>query len=559
MDDRLGVIDMEVAMANARIRNMEDEIRLGRAAASMSSTSVGFVTGLTHADLGWENGKAVFSKVSEKLISFSKHIAVNLTKSLDIVELEFVAILFLEDMVDCKIHVQSLERKLADSEKSVSELRASMSTMRSAALQTAIAYRKEIETIRLLATEKISAAVAEAAAVKPTPQRGMTASRSKSTLFSFDEYGSATPKLQKMFDAAYGSGFVVLQPTVRHPVTASVLDDTSAELRRSVANALEKTPARHVSLSSMAESDGDEVSVTKDADTESSDDEFTPSSPVARKSPATRNLVQEAETKESDALPSVGDDGTSDPNVPANKLETTTVPEPPRYLLRRRGRKASTEVLNSNAAASAAESFLEEPLEQDRGRKETRFPPSVTQSVRAMSVPSSPVDPNSDKFIIKNFINARRNRATVKVLDFGNSDAASTGESSEAGIAGQAKDLNPADATYQASSMVPPSDSSTLQPEDSPEETNTHNVRKRASKAALDGAYHNDGSDVFARLATSHTLASQAKVIHRDKDGGIVGLHDTIAAGVAPVPHVDKIRKLSLTGVEVKSNLAGDS
>ncbi|KAI8822765.1 hypothetical protein BJ741DRAFT_557112 [Chytriomyces cf. hyalinus JEL632] len=540
MDDRLGVIDMEVAMANARIRNMEDEIRLGRAAASMSSTSIGFVTGSTYADLGWDN-------------------AVNLTKSLDIVELEFVAILFLEDMVDCKIHVQSLERKLADSEKSVSELRASMSTMRSAALQTAIAYRKELETIRVLATEKISAAIAEAAAVKPTPQRGMTAARSKSTLFSFDEYGSATPKLQKMFDAAYGSGFVVLQPTVRHPVTTS--DDTSVELRRSVANALEKTPARHVSLSSMAGSDGDEVSVTKEADEESSDKEFTPTSPVARKSPATRNLVQEAETNESDALPPLADDGTSGPNFPANKLETSTaaVPEPPRYLLRRRGRKASTEVLNASVAASAAEPFLEEPMEQERGRKETRFPPGVTQSVRAMSVPSSPVDPNSDKFIIKNFINARRNRTTVKVLDFGNSDVASTGEGSEAGIAGQTKDLSPADAIDidRGSSMVPPSDSSTLQPDDSPEETNTHNVRKRASKAALDGAYQNDGSDVFARLATSHTLASQAKVIHRDKDGGIVGLHDAIA--VAPVQHVDKIRKLSLTGVEGKSNLAGDS
>ncbi|KAJ3230731.1 hypothetical protein HDU78_008130 [Chytriomyces hyalinus] len=551
MDDRLGVIDMEVAMANARIRNMEDEIRLGRAAASLSSlgssdqgsmspTSIGFATGLTHADLGWDN-------------------AVNLTKSLDIVELEFVAILFLEDMVDCKIHVQSLERKLADYEKSVTELRASMSTMRSAALQTAIAYRKELETIRVLAAEKISEAIAEATAVKPTPQRGMTASRSKSTLFSFDEYGSATPKLQKMFDAAYGSGFVVLQPTVRHPMTASMSDDTSAELRRSVAKALEKTPARHVSLSSMAGSDGD-VSVTKDADEESLDEEFTPSSPVARKSPAARNLVQEAETNESDALPSLADDGTAGPNISANKLETTAVPEPPRYLLRRRGKKASSEVINASVAASAAEPFLEEPLEQDRGRKETRFPPGVTQSVRAMSVPSSPVDPNSDKFIIKNFINARRNRATVKVLDFGNSEASGTVESCEAGITGQTKDLSPADDAIDidrgSSSMAPPSDSSNLQPEDSLEETNTHNVRKRASKAALDGAYHNDGTDVFARLATSHTLASQAKVIHRDKDGGIVGLHETTS--VAPV-HVDKIRKLSLTGVDGKSNLAGDN
>ncbi|TPX63882.1 hypothetical protein CcCBS67573_g08563 [Chytriomyces confervae] len=552
MDDRLGVIDMEVAMANARIRNMEDEIRLGRAAAALSSfgsSDQGSMSPTsTHADLGWDN-------------------AVNLTKSLDIVELEFVAILFLEDMVDCKIHVQSLERKLADYEKSVTELRASMSTMRSAALQTAIAYRKELETIRVLATEKISAAVAEAAAVKPTPQRGMTASRSKSTLFSFDEYGSATPKLQKMFDAAYGSGFVVLQPTVRHPMTASMSDDTSAELRRSVAKALEKTPARHVSLSSMAGSDGD-VSVTKDADEESLDDEFTPSSPVARKSPAARNLVQEAETNGFDALPSLADDGTSGPNISANKLETTAAPEPPRYLLRRRGKKASSEVINASVAASAAEPFLEEPSEQDRGRKETRFAPSVAQSVRAMSVPSSPVNPNSDKFIIKNFINARKNRATVKVLDFGNSDAAGNAEGSEAGIAGRIEDLGAANVIPVelenaaaididlASSVMPPSDSSTLQPEDTPEETNTHNVRKRASKAALDGAYHNDGADVFARLATSHTLASQAKVIHRDKDGGIVGLHDT--AAVAPV-HFDKIRKLSLTGMEGKSNLAGDS
>ncbi|KAJ3233165.1 hypothetical protein HDU81_002467 [Chytriomyces hyalinus] len=46
-----------------------------------------------------------------------------------------------------------------------------------------------------------------------------------------------------------------------------------------------------MSLSSKAGGDGD-VSVTKDAE-ESLDDEFTPSSPIARKVPASRNLVQE--------------------------------------------------------------------------------------------------------------------------------------------------------------------------------------------------------------------------------------------------------------------------
>ncbi|KAI9355956.1 hypothetical protein DFJ73DRAFT_824085 [Zopfochytrium polystomum] len=48
------------------------------------------------------------------------------------------------------------------------------------------------------------------------------------------------------------------------------------------------------------------------------------------------------------------------------------------------------------------------------------------------------------------------------------------------------------------------------------EHSHYRSATKRSSKASLtDGSDH---SDVFARLATSHTLASQAKVIHRDKD-----------------------------------------
>jgi hypothetical protein len=80
MDERLDVLDLEVAMINSRIRNAEEEIRLGKAAIAMASAAAGspnnqtapgsppsFVPSVSEGDLGWENGTVcdrgeIFSK-----------------------------------------------------------------------------------------------------------------------------------------------------------------------------------------------------------------------------------------------------------------------------------------------------------------------------------------------------------------------------------------------------------------------------------------------------------------------------------------------------------------
>ena len=75
MDERLGVLDLEVAMVNSKIRSMEEEIRLGRAFIGLSSQSgksgvvspdsinspPSYIPSTTDGDLGWENGSLIQS------------------------------------------------------------------------------------------------------------------------------------------------------------------------------------------------------------------------------------------------------------------------------------------------------------------------------------------------------------------------------------------------------------------------------------------------------------------------------------------------------------------
>ncbi|KAI8608764.1 hypothetical protein BC830DRAFT_1153935 [Chytriomyces sp. MP71] len=528
MDDRLSVIDMEVAMYNARIRNLEDEIRLGKAAAALStilesglsggasppSPPQGFASSMSQGDLGWDN-------------------AVNLTKSLDVMELEFVAVLFLQDLVDCKIHIRGLETKLADSEKTALDLRGSLSTMRGAALQTAVDYRKELDHIRSIAADKIAAALEDVEALKRV-KHGSGMSRSKSTLFSFEEFGSATPKLQKMFDSAYGRGFVVIQPSVKN--LASGETDV---LRESVAKALEGTPIRHLSLSSSP-TEEDKESVEQVESSSDEEEGVRRRSPVIRSSPA---LIKAFVLPPVDIpLPPAIDNECLTPEElvtdqgatleePVEELEDgvlATLPEHvsgPRYNLRRRGRKGSSEV------APAAEEEASGGSRRRRGRAETRPPPEfVEPPQRSASVPSSPVDPNSDKFIIKSFINARRNRP-VRQPDFNASIAAELQQDTTEFVYPPSIETN-SDSNLSQSGIIM---------DDTGDVLDALNLRKRASKASLDSANNTEGSDVFERLATSHTLASQAKVIHRDHKEG----SSSEAAGMA-VPSV--ARKLSFVG-----------
>ncbi|KAJ3332257.1 hypothetical protein HDU76_000804 [Blyttiomyces sp. JEL0837] len=240
MDERLSVMDMEIAMVNARVRSAEEEIRLGRAAIAMNtlmnngsfspktpSSPPSFIPSATDGDMGWEN-------------------AVNLLRSLDGPEMEIVATAYLEDMVELKVSLRNQTSKLVDREKAVSDLRTALETMRGAALQTAMEYRKEMEVLKEACERKVLAAM-EAAAAK-----GVTEEELRDILQDGKKSSPATPRLQRMFDNAYGQGVVVVKSQER-------IARSDPNLSASVAAALAKRSPEKGLTGLRKESEGDGV------------------------------------------------------------------------------------------------------------------------------------------------------------------------------------------------------------------------------------------------------------------------------------------------------------
>ncbi|KAI8846795.1 hypothetical protein BC829DRAFT_257564 [Chytridium lagenaria] len=187
MDERLGVLDLEIAMANARINKVEGAMKLGLGSTTSLSSLRGNVSGsapisppsyvpsMTDGELSWEN-------------------ALNLLRSLDHIELEFIASMLLDDMIGLRVSLRMQESAIGDNDKQVADLRLALQTMRGAALKTAMEYRKELEEVRTEAARRI----AEATGGSP-PSKVVT---------------PPTPRIQKMFDAAYGQGVVVIAPSL---------------------------------------------------------------------------------------------------------------------------------------------------------------------------------------------------------------------------------------------------------------------------------------------------------------------------------------------------------
>ncbi|KAJ3214835.1 Kinesin-like protein kif21b [Dinochytrium kinnereticum] len=190
MDERLGVLDLEIAMANARIKKVEQEMKLGRTSLSSLSSMVSlngnlpgsapmsppsYIPSLTDGELSWEN-------------------AMNLLRSLDHIELEYISSMLLDDIVTLRVNLRMKDTAISDHEKQVTDLRMSLQTMRGAALKTAMEYRKELEEVRTEAARRIAAASGSS-----PPSKVVT---------------PPTPRIQKMFDAAYGQGVVVIAPSL---------------------------------------------------------------------------------------------------------------------------------------------------------------------------------------------------------------------------------------------------------------------------------------------------------------------------------------------------------
>ncbi|KAJ3061617.1 hypothetical protein HK102_009043, partial [Quaeritorhiza haematococci] len=167
MDERLAVIEEELGVINMRIGEVEEEARRQMIGiwggvdvvamqqqttaqqqpgtntapgvqpadgASLATTTtapemVPTIPSITDADRGWEN-------------------AVNLLKSLDPAEMDFVAIQFMSELVQLRSTNRDLDIRLAEREKMVLELRAALDIMRGAALEAAIDYEKKISEIQ---------------------------------------------------------------------------------------------------------------------------------------------------------------------------------------------------------------------------------------------------------------------------------------------------------------------------------------------------------------------------------------------------------------------------
>ncbi|KAJ1569266.1 hypothetical protein HK405_007551 [Cladochytrium tenue] len=522
MDERLGVLDLEVAMVNSKIHSMEEEIRLGRAAIALSTqvptpgtsgnSPPTFVVATTDGDLGWEN-------------------ALNLLRSLDGPELELVSSAFLEDIVSLKISLKNCESKVQDAEKNVTDLRSALETMRGAALQTALEYRKEMEMIKEDTATKISRAVEMSTA----PGKDKV-----DVIKALTESGSspATPRLQRMFDSAYGRGFVDVPS--RHP---------SALGRRP--NSVPVGVSTPISIDHIA---AESSSAVDDSDEDAIQRIFQIREYNMRPRRHHRQIIKEL-------TGSMSDNGISDEE----------------YEGEHRGRFRpdggdSLDRFESSPAKSKdkrfSRGFFSGESNTGEGRKngvvDQKVPPPL---VSPLLVDGRPRRPNRESHLADISVSPTRQRADSagvgrRSATFSRGPASATSYSPIP--AGSALVPGQTDIPYSSPSTAPgrsqsrirspslhraPSVSSTASADHYHHHHHYHHpsgapspawgdpgyaaaaaglskrastdsggsqraVQKRASRASLAESAA-DQADVFSRLATSHTLASQAKVIHR--------------------------------------------
>jgi hypothetical protein len=131
--------------------------------------------------------------------------ATNLLHSLDVNEIEIVASNFIEDLVDLRVKYKNTESKLAEREKAVTDFRNALETMRGAALQTAMEYRQELEEVKAEATKQIESLLSSA----PSSEFLSVQKRTISPL---------TPRVQRLFDKAYGRGVVTVMSKESKPI-----------------------------------------------------------------------------------------------------------------------------------------------------------------------------------------------------------------------------------------------------------------------------------------------------------------------------------------------------
>ncbi|KAJ3100346.1 hypothetical protein HDU97_002264 [Phlyctochytrium planicorne] len=579
MDERLGVLDLEIAMANARIKKAEDEMKMGRSLGSVSVLSPqnpegeplsppSYIPSLSDGELSWEN-------------------AINLLRSLDALELEFISSLLLEDLVSARVTLKSKETLISDNEKQVADLRMALQTMRGAALKTAMDYRKELEEVRREATRRI----AEASGGSP-PSKVVT---------------PPTPRIQKMFDAAYGQGVILVPSQSREslseePDSYSSLEskdewivednDKNAEYdprRRGIA------PAAAAALKSMR--DSLELKAVNDTGNGGVQTLSNTDSPPRKPSfgsartftPPRGKIAAEAAAigAAAVALAKIADNDQFHPtrrrsdndalnqelDAPSNVVGSDVDSSPPRG---RQGRQSSLQGVQGNNSTSpsratdAKDLFLKKTLNTKRGPPLSPRSTSLSTTNNSANIPTNNPTANSNESSPPPIV-ARGGRSPTKGRQRSSSRSRKRSPSWTYGR--ESPDTTQAEGTKRKTSLSSFTDnagsaassihveeleegeasgwqlfglqsnsawgsSSVSRPQSRTGKANKENVevdptlarfpsKKRSSSPLgrvpgllVAGAIQpgQNTGDVFTRLATSHTLASQAKVIHRNHE-----------------------------------------
>ncbi|KAJ1562119.1 hypothetical protein HK405_015655, partial [Cladochytrium tenue] len=525
MDERLGVLDLEVAMVNSKIHSMEEEIRLGRAAIALSAqvptpgtsgnSPPTFVVATTDGDLGWEN-------------------ALNLLRSLDGPELELVSSAFLEDIVSLKISLKNCESKVQDAEKNVADLRSALETMRGAALQTALEYRKEMEMIKEDTATKISRAVEMSTA----PGKDKV-----DVIKALTESGSspATPRLQRMFDSAYGRGFVDVPS--RHP---------SALGRRP--NSVPVGVSSPISIDQIA---AESSSAVDDSDEDAIQRIFQIREYNMRPRRHHRQIIKEL-------TGSMSDNGISDEEYegehrgrfrPDGGDSLDRIESSPAKSRDKRFSRGFFSGESSVASAGVGEG-------RKNGVVDQKVPPPL---VSPLLVDGRPRRPNRESHLADMSVSPTRQRADSagvgrRSATFSRGPASASSYSPTPAGRSQSRIRSPSLHRAPSVSSTASADhyhhhhhyhhpsgapspawgdpgyaaaAAALSKRASTDSGGSQRVQKRASRASL-AESATDQADVFSRLATSHTLASQAKVIHRpERDHPRA---DLPASGPTPTP-----------------------
>ncbi|KNC96556.1 uncharacterized protein SPPG_08143 [Spizellomyces punctatus DAOM BR117] len=516
MDERLGVLDHEIAMIGHRISRVEELVRRARLGGQpagqeglvSSSTSISSLT--PDVDVGWEN-------------------ATNIIRSLDPYELEAIAEMCLEDLVEVRCLLEEGEVKVQERDSKIEELTENLERCRETARKAAMEFQRRLEDAR----------EEERRRVKEQQQIS----------FLKENAGMLRSISEPMLNAGEAKQHAVLEELVSKELWASeeVLDDRTGDDVEVFDLEEDRHPLGELTASPRSNSEQEIISASNVQGEEKKDEAVDLANMSLRDrmvwwlkgAPGGHELLRgiQASDKDGQVKDDAGKENRAEPepSSPGRVSSAPATPKPSLAVPRTPTRERSGSTSSKAGSTTGSERGRTTRHDKPPSRDGVSSPRSVSMSASAMMAEGAGGSgTKSSSASASNAARRRRSPSWTYGKDSPRSSTTNKGNRSPSTSPKKRGYLNQAASPTRGPFRAFENDDHTVQPPPFLNVVSSSSVggtaSGRSSVAGSGGgmATHQpppvgsrpgSGGDVFERLANAHTLASQAKVIHRGSSG----------------------------------------